>query len=57
MSTQLSVDQLLSLPPDERTAFVEQNLTSEDNTVSIENLTGWEGLSNGERKLLAPWLL
>lgn len=58
MTTQpLSVDHLLSLPPDQRAEFVEQNLSSEDRTLNIDNLTGWEHLTDGERDLLAPRLL
>jgi len=57
MTTQLSVDYLLSLSPDQRAEFVEQNLSSEDDTLNIDNITGWEHLPDGERDLLAPRLL
>ncbi|KAF2005444.1 hypothetical protein P154DRAFT_530654 [Amniculicola lignicola CBS 123094] len=56
MTTQLSVDHVLSLPLDKRHEFVKQNLSSED-TLNIDNITGWEDLPDGERDLLAPLLL
>ncbi|KAL8893839.1 MAG: hypothetical protein Q9192_004871 [Flavoplaca navasiana] len=55
--TQLSVDHLFSLSSDQRAEFMEQNLRSEDNTLNVDNITGWEDLTDGERNLLAPQLL
>ncbi|KAL8646766.1 MAG: hypothetical protein Q9210_005941 [Variospora velana] len=57
MTTQLSIDHLLSLPSDQCAEFVEQNLSSEDDTLNIENITGWEDLPDSERDLLGPRLL
>lgn len=56
MTTQISVEHLLSLPPDKRHEFVKQNLSSED-TLNIDNIAGWEDLPDNERDLLAPLLL
>ena len=57
MTIQLSVGQVLSLTLDQRTQFVKQNLSTEDCTLNIENITGWENLSEDERELLAQQLL
>ncbi len=57
MTTRLSVYQVLSLPSDQRAEFVEQNLSSQDDTLNIDNITGWEDLPDGERNRLAPQLL
>lgn len=57
MTIQLSVGQVLSLTLDQRTQFVKQNLSTEDGTLNIENITGWENLSEAERDLLAQQLL
>jgi len=57
MTTQLSVGQVLSLTPDQRAQFVKQNLSTEDGTLDIENITGWEDLSKAEMSLLAQQLL
>ncbi|KAL8902414.1 MAG: hypothetical protein Q9207_004735 [Kuettlingeria erythrocarpa] len=57
MATQLSVGQVLSLSPDQRAQFVKRNLNTEDGTLGIENITGWEDLSKADMSLLAQQLL
>jgi hypothetical protein len=57
MATQLSVGQVHSLTPDQRTQFVKQNLSTKGGTLNIENITGWEDLSKAEMSLLAQQLL
>ena len=57
MTAQLSVGQVLSLAPDRRAQFVKQNLSREDDTLNIENITGWDDLSKAELDLLAQQLL
>ncbi|KAK3337285.1 hypothetical protein B0T19DRAFT_67482 [Cercophora scortea] len=53
MPEQLSVSQVLALAPDELARFVKQNLIDEDDSLCIENITGWEDMSKDEGSLLA----
>lgn len=59
MATQLSASQVLCLSADERARFVQQNLSdnTQDGSLNIQNITGWDGLSETKRALLGRELL
>lgn len=55
MATQLSAGQVLCLNADERARFVQQNLrdNTQDGSLNIQNITGWDRLSETKRLFLA----
>lgn len=57
MTTELPADRVALLSHDELVRFVEQNTTTEDDTLNISNIVNWEDLSDAARDLLAEQLL
>lgn len=49
--------EILSLKPDARAEFVQKNLSYDDGTLGIQNITCWNELSQEEMELLRPALL
>ena len=58
MALEVSAGQFLTLTVDDRVLFMKQNLgNNPDGTLNIQNFTGWEDLSEKERRRLAQTLL